>query len=1574
MAGVVVQTRNPLAPWRDREVTRVSEEVTIADWLEENGVQFHAPTVCIKNGEAIMRDDWRRHTIAHGDIVAFVEMPRGGGRGGSGVLQILMMVVVIVASVFTGGAVGMAYGTTYGALAGSLVMAAGNMLISMLVQPSNGLSNLQNNQLAAPSPTYSVQAQGNSARLGSSIPVIYGLHRVYPDFAAQPYTEYANNEQYLYQLLVIGQGEYDIVDMRIEDSPISSFEEISYTVYGPNQDVTAFPTRVEVSNEVSGQELFTNNPIGHFFANAAGTEINKLGIDIVAPAGMYYANDTGTLDPRAASFIVEAARWNDATESLEPWLTVLSQTISGASNTAIRKTFKIDLTPGRYAVRVTRTNAKDESGRSGNSILWAAMRGYIPGEQNYGGVTLLAMTARATNNLSQTSSRRINCKVQRKLKTWHPDTGWSASAVATRSIVWALADLAKAPYGLKLADSRIDLQGMYEQEQYYQTRNAGFAAGAGDYCDIVFDNKVSAWDAMYNIAQVGRALPILQGAMLRVVRDSPQSIATAMFNSRNIVKGSFSINYMMPGEQTADAIMVEWIDKDTLLPKETLCKLPGSTEANPARVKMQGISHQAQAWREGMMLAAVNRYRRKQITFQTELEGHIPTVGDLIAVSHPMPNWGTSGELVAISGTDLTLSEPVEFQPSGTHYIGLRKPNGALAGPYVCTAHISGDPHKVTLSAALDWTPTVSNDREHTYFAFGPAGEMCMLARVLPPIRPRGANLVELTCVNEHAAVHDADSGSVPALPAPWQLPKKITKPVVARLDVSQAGTAANPILLLSWAPAPNAEHYLVQTSGNNADWLDHPDTTSTSCSVAVEPGPIWVRVAGVGLARGPWATWNGTTGIIPPPGDVTGLASVEAFTGSRAAIKWNPVNRADYYKIEVWAAGVLRRSSTQTATAYAYTAEDVLRDGGPWRGLTFKVWAGNAQGESLASADIPLTNPQEGALSGINVYAGIKSAVITYARPSATDHGGVLVHMDTTSGFAPSGIVPGSGNCVYSGNDATITVPGLAEGTTYYFRLAGFDSFGKDSLTYSGEYSATISSANMPTPEELKNGLQTALNTAVTPLVFDADAFAIRLAGGNKIPFLVGVIEGEPAILLDADVAVTGSLSASQIRTGRIAATENLVIGSGNAVVNGDGSIIVYNGPDTESNRDYALFSSGELSYQRWRDGAYHEYKALKRCEHGTADSGDTVELPGYWETRPIIIPAAAGLGSYRAEHGSQSQTWDIRATNLHEYPAGSGKWRFDAIAELVFADSSGNTMVAAASGDIAVNTWTSGEVNLPANTIAVTATAQFRSVRGNGVSSHGYYYRTVAWTVQGFNGIGWVDIDSKTRNIAAAEHGQQITDTLDATIAAGITKIRLAFVASDTDGNIYTIPPHSDVYDFSTATVASNGASAVAYGFAANVDTGLVPLNGPSYSPPSGKEIYKINYSVTRLHVASSGYMGLSNGLVYGGGSLLFAETLYPVENTVQSPESGAYATLTSGDINTDTYSATFWAARITGTAIEASMHIADMSAVVHLKELQKNSATPSNAFAFQSYAWSVSGSSAITTGTLSWTAIGD
>ena len=134
-------------------------------------------------------------------------------------------------------------------------------------------------------------------------------------------------------------------------------------------------------------------------------------------------------------------------------------------------------------------------------------------------------------------------------------------------------------------------------------------------------------------------------------------------------------------------------------------------------------------------MAAANRYRRKLITFQTELEGMIPTYGDLIAVVHDMPAWGQGGEIVDWDGVTLVTSEPLKWAAGEAHAIALRRPDGSIVGPYPI---IPGDGDDEALpQAPLELDPYTGGEAERTHYAFGPSDAWSLFARVLA-IRPRG--------------------------------------------------------------------------------------------------------------------------------------------------------------------------------------------------------------------------------------------------------------------------------------------------------------------------------------------------------------------------------------------------------------------------------------------------------------------------------------------------------------------------------------------------------------------------------------------------------------------------------------------------------------------------------------------------------------------------------------------------------------------------------------------------------------------------------------------------------------------
>lgn len=837
----VMTVRDPFHPCRSRDIRPLDCEAPIRALAPATDKPF----VILRNGEAVLRKDWDQ-PVADGDLLAVVLLPQGGGGGGSNPLKIILTIVVAYFAPYLGGALSSAMGVTSAAGIAAVTAAVGMVgaaLVNAIIPPPpppspNG--GAQSNYASA-SPTYSLTAQGNMARIDGAIPIQYGRLQVFPDFAAAPYVEYAGNEQYLYQLFCVGVGEFEIEDVRIEDTPISAFEEIVWEVVPPFHPVTMFPHAVTTSVEVSGQEAVYSTVLGPFVANAPTTSANRLAVDVVTPRGLYYANDSGGLDARTITFRVEVREIDNDGAPLGGWFVVGDETITAATTTPQRRSYSYDVVEGRYEVRLTRTNTKDASSRAGHELSWAGLRAYLTAGAVFGDVTLVAMRARATNNLSSQASRKVNMICTRKLKVWDGEA-WSAVPVPTCSIAWALADACRT---IGLPDARLDLDGLLALDAVWAAR--------GDEFNGRFDQTLTFWDALTKIARAGRAKPYMQGGILYVMRDQAASLPVQTYSMRNIVRGSFSLEFVTPTQDTADAVEVSYFDRTAWKPRRVLAKLPGSSAAKPAKVELFGVTGRDHAYREGLYLAAANRYRRTLIKFATEMEGYIPSYGDLIAISHDLPQWGQGGEIVSWDTETNTaiVSEPLTWESGQTHYIGLRRRDGSLSGPYVATA--GADAFHVTLDSAPDFAPYTGQEEERTHYCFGWGETWRQPARVLA-IRPKSVTQVEIEAVNEDPAVHAADVGAVTPPLNYSQLPVFFTAPVVTGLTARSMPDAVER-MIISWQPAAGADHYLVEQGPGDGTWtrIGEPSAASFSATALYNAATI-IRVAAVGLTRGPWA------------------------------------------------------------------------------------------------------------------------------------------------------------------------------------------------------------------------------------------------------------------------------------------------------------------------------------------------------------------------------------------------------------------------------------------------------------------------------------------------------------------------------------------------------------------------------------------------------------------------------------------------------------------------------------------------------------------------------------------------
>ena len=159
------------------------------------------------NGEWLLRADWGR-IVAPGDMIEWHEIPQGGYNSRA------VLMIVALALLTQGIPLPAVGGAGYVELTGGELLfatIAASAVINAII-PIQAAQGSQGGTLATPGSVYNGGTAANQARLGQPIPVIYGRHKIFPDYAAQPYVEYRDNDQYFHALFCVGQGLYSLHD------------------------------------------------------------------------------------------------------------------------------------------------------------------------------------------------------------------------------------------------------------------------------------------------------------------------------------------------------------------------------------------------------------------------------------------------------------------------------------------------------------------------------------------------------------------------------------------------------------------------------------------------------------------------------------------------------------------------------------------------------------------------------------------------------------------------------------------------------------------------------------------------------------------------------------------------------------------------------------------------------------------------------------------------------------------------------------------------------------------------------------------------------------------------------------------------------------------------------------------------------------------------------------------------------------------------------------------------------------------------------------------------------------------
>lgn len=850
------------------DARRLKAGETIACFIDRSGIDVHSlPTICRINGKAVLRPEWETRRLKGRDRVEFLARPGMGGMGGGGsssgaksIGAVVALVALTVLAPWAGGAMAGALGlggatlggVAYSSIFSGIILAGGSLLISQFLKPKTGGNSNKDEEL------YTISASGNQARPQQLIPVGYGRRLQFPDFAAPPYSIFEGDDQWLYQLFVIGCGEYDVDQLRSDDTIMwakasgfhPAFAGCQLQIVPPGQRVKLFPINVVTASEVNGIQLpspskdpLNNGWVGGFVVNPPDTLADELWFDIVWPSGMSQTYKDRTF-AHTVPIHAQARTVDAAGAPTGSWFDVLVKNYSFNKDQQIRVTEKVAVPPGRYMVRMKRTTDSatgDDNflGHGGkvkahDDTTWAAVRAVIDGPDRFPGVTTVALKAKATANLSAVGGRRIATVQTRKIPVW---TGTQWVTQATRNPVWAALDIwTNADYGPALSMRNIDFQTFYQYALFFDS--------VGHTFDHFFTERTSVAEAIETALRVGRANPSFVGDRMLMVRDEPRAAPRQLFTDNQVVRGSLSVTRRLIDEEWADGVVIEYFDERNWKIADVSSAPIGTVLQRPARIQIPGLTKRQQAVGLARHMAAVNLRRRMEVNFQIELEGRMLKRMDQVLIQSDLPRrWGQGGRILGYDAATrrMTLEFEPRFEATGNHYLRIRRSNGRPWGPVRVSE--TADPNVVvldiadilaveaqqgTLAAAL--TRTETQEPLSATFSQGSPRELKVL---VTKGRMRG-RMTTIDAIVDDPLVYTFDEEGVP--PPPDQLPNfQPAFPLIEQLAARAYQRAGTIVLQVGWAPTPGAIRYVIGVSfDNGTTWSQIYNDAGTNCEAII--------------------------------------------------------------------------------------------------------------------------------------------------------------------------------------------------------------------------------------------------------------------------------------------------------------------------------------------------------------------------------------------------------------------------------------------------------------------------------------------------------------------------------------------------------------------------------------------------------------------------------------------------------------------------------------------------------------------------------------------------------------------
>lgn len=306
----------------DRTLLPVSVGPCLLDVIDQSGLTFAGPIdarICL-NGKTVPRAKWETTFPQPHDLIELAIIPHGGGGDGGGKdpLRTILMLGLMIAAPMVGPAIGGWLGSTMGlgllttsgaGVFTGLTMAAGFLAINALCPPPSSQQITQRSgQDRASSDSYSITGSSNRIEPYAPIPLNLGRNRIWPPYAAKPYTELVGSDQYLRCLFFIGYAPNAIGGLLIGETSIENYEDIEFYVYedfDPSSDTLQFWSQtVDEIDLGGGIELLQADG---WTERTTETGADEVSVDLTLPLGLVEFNSDGS---RSALILEYEIQWS----------------------------------------------------------------------------------------------------------------------------------------------------------------------------------------------------------------------------------------------------------------------------------------------------------------------------------------------------------------------------------------------------------------------------------------------------------------------------------------------------------------------------------------------------------------------------------------------------------------------------------------------------------------------------------------------------------------------------------------------------------------------------------------------------------------------------------------------------------------------------------------------------------------------------------------------------------------------------------------------------------------------------------------------------------------------------------------------------------------------------------------------------------------------------------------------------------------------------------------------------------------------------------------------------------------